>query len=94
MMLNLSNLIAVVPCPSAKTPIRQAIEDTTVIFVATMISALMVIGYPPSLETLYIPFLSSALVGVTAYAKARSIPINGTKTEDVIATPSVVEPKE
>lgn len=75
MMLHLTNLLAAVPCPTDKTAVRQAVEDAGVIFVSTMLSALLVLGYPPHLDTLYIPFLAATLVGVTAYAKARSIVI-------------------
>lgn len=72
---------------------RQAFEDALIIFAFTLVSSLIALGFPPTLSSVYVPFLASGLIGITTYAKARGIDVTGTKTEDVVATPAVVPPK-
>jgi hypothetical protein len=73
-MMNLSNLLAVVPCDTDKSAFRQAIEDAAVIFLFTLISSLLALGLDGlHWSALYIPFLSAALIGVVTYAQARNI---------------------
>lgn len=93
MMLNLVTLLAATGTASTKTAARQAVEDGIVIFAFTLFSSLIALGWPPSLSTTYVPFLSAGLIGLTTYAKARGIDVTGTKTDDATATTPTVPPK-
>jgi hypothetical protein len=58
---------------SVKAPWRQAIEDAIVVFAFTGLSTLVAIGWPPAVDTCYVPMLSAGLVGTMTYMKARGI---------------------
>jgi len=60
------------PCQD-KTPFKQAIEDAMVVGAFTATTALVAIGYPPTLAAIYVPILSSITIGIVTYMKARNI---------------------
>jgi hypothetical protein len=80
MIFNLTNLLAVTPCETNKSAFRQAVEDALVIFAFTLVSSLIALGADGlSYNALYVPFLSSTLIGIVTYAKARNIALTGTE---------------
>jgi hypothetical protein len=56
-----------------KRPIIQAIEDSLTVFLFTMFSALIALGWPPTAESCYVPMLSAGLIGIVTYMRARNI---------------------
>jgi hypothetical protein len=60
-----------------KTPIRAALEDTVVVFLASLfasIIALLSVGIDVSQPTVFLgPLLTAGLVGVNTWAKVRQI---------------------
>jgi hypothetical protein len=56
-----------------KRPIVQALEDSLVVMALTSVTALVAVGYPPSVSALYVPMLSAVVIGIITYMKARGI---------------------
>ena len=60
-----------------KKPIMAAVEDATVIFLFTMVSSLVALGFPPTMSSVYVPLLSASLVGIVTYMRVRKITRDG-----------------
>jgi hypothetical protein len=68
--LNFNNMMVI---ENGKSGVQKALEDAVIIFCFTALTAMVAVGWPPSVEALYVPMISSAIIGVGTYMKARGI---------------------
>lgn len=73
-----TNLTPAIPtiAVTAKTGVRQALEDAAVVAGASLASALIAVQGMPSWSVLYAVGLPSILVGISTYALKRGISTN------------------
>ena len=60
-----------------KSSIVRALEDAIIVGGASLVSALVAVGYPPTAAALYVPVLLAIGAGVVTYARLRNIILKG-----------------
>lgn len=87
-MLNLTTLLVTGDTVSSK--MKKALFDAGILLVTGILSAMAVVGYPPTVDSLYVPIIAACVAALATF-KAESIDEN--KTADPVATTPTVPPK-